>query len=779
MSAIIPGYEYDIFISYRQKDNKGDRWVSEFADALKTELESTFKEEISVYFDINPNDGLLETHDVDESLKDKLNCLVFIPIISRTYCDPKSFAWEHEFKAFAELASRDQFGLKVKLPNGNVVNRILPIRIHDLDNEDIKLCESIIGSALRGVEFVYREPGVNTPLTSRDDEKKNLNNTKYRIQINKVANAVKEIVIGLRNFNVEKKDLHSENIESPNATAFVKAKSYKLKRAFFLLIIIGVLISGYFILNSVFSTSSEPIDKSIAVLPFKNMSNDPAQDYFSDGMMEEILNQLQKISDLRVKARTSVEKYRNPDKDIKVIGRELGVSLILEGSVRKIGDNLRINTQLIDTKTGDHLWSEIYNGKYTTEIFEFQSNVAKRVASSLNAVITPQEEKRIDVKPTSEMLAYDLCSRGEEMVREWRYTRDSLNLRLALNLFNQALKIDPKFINAFDRKGMAYTEAGKYDSAIIMYDKVQELDPAGYVSAAGKSVNYLYSNKSDSAFKYSKIAADLAPNDPWINFSMGHVYLYFRNEVSNGLSYYQKAYNLGGDQEPEINQLISNVYYYIGNYAKALKYIDKAIFLRPECDLFIKYSYMLSAQGKYKEALIYLDSTCNISVCEQRCDIMKFQIYTELKEFRKAEEFYDGAVKTGYKQTEDDYLFIAYLYNETGRKNEALSILNDFIKRNENLLMHSVRDWHFRITGYRLSAAYALIGEKEKALKYIPYYNAKLEILFILNNPGSFPGFDSLRNEPEFKAFLQLIEDEKSASLAQVREMEQKGEIEL
>jgi hypothetical protein len=119
------------------------------------------------------------------------------------------------------------------------------------------------------------------------------------------------------------------------------------------------------------------------------------------------------------------------------------------------------------------------------------------------------------------------------------------------------------------------------------------------------------------------------------------------------------------------------------------------------------------------------------------------------------------------------------LYNETGRKNEALSILNNFIKRNENLLNNSVRDWHFRITGYRLSAAYALIGEKKKALKYIPYYNAKLEILFILNNPGSFPGFDTLRNEPEFKAFLQLIEDEKSASLAQVREMEQKGEIEL
>jgi len=102
MASIIPGYEYDIFISYRQKDNqprpsygwqsKGGRWVSEFVEALKDELESTFKEEINVYFDINTHDGMLETYDVDASLKEKLKCLIFVPVVSRTYCDPKSFA---------------------------------------------------------------------------------------------------------------------------------------------------------------------------------------------------------------------------------------------------------------------------------------------------------------------------------------------------------------------------------------------------------------------------------------------------------------------------------------------------------------------------------------------------------------------------------------------------------------------------------------------------------------------------------------------------------------
>jgi hypothetical protein len=159
MPSLIPGYEYDIFISYRQKDNKYDGWVTEFVDNLKKELEATFKEDISVYFDINPHDGLLETHDVDASLKEKLKCAVFIPVISMTYCDPKSFAWGNEFKAFVESASNDQFGLKVKLPNGNIASRVLPVRIHDLDITDIKLCESVLGGVLRGVEFIYKSAG--------------------------------------------------------------------------------------------------------------------------------------------------------------------------------------------------------------------------------------------------------------------------------------------------------------------------------------------------------------------------------------------------------------------------------------------------------------------------------------------------------------------------------------------------------------------------------------------------------------------------------------------
>jgi eukaryotic-like serine/threonine-protein kinase len=264
MASIIEEYNYDIFISYRQKDNKGDRWVSEFVETLKTELESTFKEEISIYFDINPNDYLLESYDVDASLKKKLKCLIFIPIISRTYCDPKSFAWDHEFKAFIEQASQDQFGLKVTLPNGNVATRVLPIRIHDLDPDDMKLCESVTGGFLRGVEFIYKEPGVNRPLKPDDDEKINLNKTKYRNQINKVALAVKDIIESMK-FPIthdqgkekeiqvkEKKEKKDIKIEEPVGKEIVKIgqgagiEKIELKKenGFRLLRKSGILIPG-------------------------------------------------------------------------------------------------------------------------------------------------------------------------------------------------------------------------------------------------------------------------------------------------------------------------------------------------------------------------------------------------------------------------------------------------------------------------------------------------------------------------------------------------------
>ncbi|HET6540671.1 MAG TPA: SUMF1/EgtB/PvdO family nonheme iron enzyme [Chryseolinea sp.] len=198
MASLLPGFEYDIFISYRQNDNKYDGWVTEFVNNLNKELEATLKDKVNVYFDANPYDGLLETHSVNHSLEAKLKCLIFIPILSKTYCDAKGFAWNHEFLAFADLAKQDQFGINIKLNSGNVSSRVLPVRIHDLDPEDVKLAESYLGP-IRSVDFIYHSPGVNRPLRPWDDDIiKNTKQLFYRDQINKVANAIDEIIRGIR-----------------------------------------------------------------------------------------------------------------------------------------------------------------------------------------------------------------------------------------------------------------------------------------------------------------------------------------------------------------------------------------------------------------------------------------------------------------------------------------------------------------------------------------------------------------------------------------------------
>jgi adenylate cyclase len=181
--------------------------------------------------------------------------------------------------------------------------------------------------------------------------------------------------------------------------------------------------------------------KSIAVLPFKNLSNDPDQEYFSDGMMEEILDRLFKIGDLKVISRTSSMHYKNTDKSIKEIARELKVVSIIEGSVRKIGNNVRIAVQLIDAGTDAHLWSEIYDADLSnlSRIFNIQSEVAQSVARELKAVISPQEIKLIEKIPAIDIDVYDKYLKARSYFSD--YSRESLYK--AIEYLDSAIEKNP------------------------------------------------------------------------------------------------------------------------------------------------------------------------------------------------------------------------------------------------------------------------------------------------------------------------------------------------
>ena len=188
--------------------------------------------------------------------------------------------------------------------------------------------------------------------------------------------------------------------------------------------------------------SAEP-EKSIAVMPFKNMSNDPDQEYFSDGMMEEILDRLFKIGDLKVISRTSSMRYSNTDKSIKEIAGELGVASILEGSVRRIGNMVRIAVQLIDAGSDSHLWSEIYDGDLSdlSRIFFIQSEVAQYVAKELKAVISPEEKRVIEKVPTINSGAYEDYLKG----RFYVYKLTGNDCEIAIKYFESAILKDPDY----------------------------------------------------------------------------------------------------------------------------------------------------------------------------------------------------------------------------------------------------------------------------------------------------------------------------------------------
>jgi hypothetical protein len=154
---------------------------------------------LSIFFDKNPHEGLQETHHVDQSINSKIKSLIFIPIISQTYCDTSSFAWNQEFKVFKSESEKDPIGRMVKLPNGNVGSRIIPVKIHEIEVDDTRLLESELNGVLRSIDFIYRDAGVNRPLRPVDDELGGaVTKILYRNQINKLANAIKEIIQGIK-----------------------------------------------------------------------------------------------------------------------------------------------------------------------------------------------------------------------------------------------------------------------------------------------------------------------------------------------------------------------------------------------------------------------------------------------------------------------------------------------------------------------------------------------------------------------------------------------------
>jgi TolB-like protein len=492
MSSIIEGYNYDIFVSYRQKDNKYDGWVSEFVDNLKKELEATFKEDISVYFDINPHDGLLETYSVDRSLEEKLECLIFIPVISQTYCDPKSFAWQHEFCAFNKLAKEDKFGRYIRLSHGNVVSRILPVKIHDLDPEDKELLENELGGVLRGIEFIYKSAGVNRPLRANEDHPlDNLNKTYYRDQINKVANAVKEIITAIKKNNQKDGEVLKEDVKDKSEQP--KKLNTKVIMASF--IVLAFIALGYFFLPKISKTSELILNiarrgniikpgmiQSLVILPFENYTGDEKLDYFVSGMHSSLIADIGKIGNLLVISETTSNVYKNVHKSLPEIASELDVDAVVEAQVLCLGDSICLQVRVVKA---DRKEKQVWAGDYKedkSKILDLYNRVTRQIADEVMVKLSPEEERLLSKSRTVDRQAYESYLNSKFYWDD--FSRESLNK--ALKFLNSAIEKDPGWAPLYS--GMAKVWMGMqqmgFESPSVTSQKIYgslnkalELDP--------------------------------------------------------------------------------------------------------------------------------------------------------------------------------------------------------------------------------------------------------------------------------------------------------------
>jgi adenylate cyclase len=677
MGSIVPGYEYDIFISYRQKDNKGDRWVSEFVEALKTELDSTFKEEISVYFDINIHDGLLETHDVNASLKDKLNCLVFIPVISRTYCDPKSFAWENEFCTFNKLAKEDPSGRDIKLNGGNVSSRILPVKIHDLDLDDKILLENELEGALRAIEFIYKESGVNRPLKPTDNKYDNQNKTDYRNQINKIANAIKEIIGGMK--------------KPSSSIATIILKDYPI--------------------NS--QNKSEVFD-SIAVLPFSNMSSNPEQEYFSDGISEEIINVLAQLPNLKVAGRTSSFTFKGRNEDLRTIGEKLGVRTILEGSVRSSGNRIRITAQLINAESGFHLWSEKYD-RELKDIFEIQDEISLAIVEELKIKLFEADRTKLLKRETQNLKAYNFYLKGRFF---WNNNRTKAGIENAITYFEKTIETDPDYAPAYIGLADAYTVLADW--------------------------GYIQTNKAAPKIKEFLIKSwELDDSHAHYHTSMMYISLLECNWMKAELES-KKAIELNPDY-PVFHHFYALYQMCLGNFSIASEHNNRARELDPLSVIFnFAGGLILYMSRQFDNATKQFQKTLELDNGFTPAYFWNSFSYLQKGLYTKGIEEYQNLLRRDpltrkYVTVLDDN------YKKSGIEGFIQWLIDDGIKLYIGIFN---QPYHFAV-------CYALLNNKEMAFKWLD--EACVQRVSRVTSIKFDPGFDKLHDDPRFSVLLEKV----------------------
>ena len=461
-----------------------------------------------------------------------------------------------------------------------------------------------------------------------------------------------------------------------------------------------------------FFTTSVTSENSIAVLPFTNMSPDPDQDYFCDGIAEELINGLTKIQNLNVVARTSSFVFKHDNKDIREIGKQLNVGLLVEGSIRKAGDQLRITVQLINVKDGFHLWSERYDRKIE-DIFAIQDEITFKIVDRLKSTLQ-LEVKQTEHKLSNNIVAYDHYLRGRFFINKF----SPENLEKAIDYYKKAIEEDPEFSLAYAGIAEAYSllSSGfdilptkeampKAREAAIKALDLNSALPEAYVSLA--LVAMFYDRNPKLTYEYFNKALELNPNSSIANQWIEFYWSFMVGDFDQSLAVLRRAEEL----DP-LNLLIKirigYVHIYRRDFDKAIDFFETI--LKSDMNLSILYLSLMDAYGQKKR-------------------------YAEaLEEGKKMWESGARAVANAG--------VLGYYYALTGQKEKANGILADLMERSNNGYVSS----------FWVGAVYFGLGDLDKAFRWFEKACADQDgnLIYITTTPQ----FDNLRSDKRYQELL-------------------------
>jgi TolB-like protein/Tfp pilus assembly protein PilF len=384
------------------------------------------------------------------------------------------------------------------------------------------------------------------------------------------------------------------------------------RRNIIMLIATGVVISaatGFFVLPRV---AAHKVDKSIAVLPFENLSDEKENAYFADGVQDDVLTNLSKISDLRVISRTSVMQYRGRPTNLREIGKALGVSNILEGSVRRSGNKVRVNVQLIDANTDEHLWAKDYD-RDLTDVFEIQSDLAREIANALQAKLSPAEKSQMTHKPTENGEAYLAFVEAKNLSCAYE---DPAKLKQSEQLYQRAVDLDPNFALAIARYSQLESwmvhdgdrSAERRNKARSLAERASQLQSDLPEAHMALGFSYYYGdNNYDAALKEFEIAQRGLPNESEVYLAIGAIQRR-QGRWAESTANLEKAATLNPKDTWPLQNLAFN-YAMQRNFDAANKTIDRALELKPQGMglWYVKVQLAMGGKGDFGELERALD----------------------------------------------------------------------------------------------------------------------------------------------------------------------------